>query len=446
MIFYFVKENGKVLPAVSKFIHPYLEFVGGAAFSLGHALQDLGVPKSEFLQTHLSGFVPRAITLLWVLLLLMPLIIGAAYTLGRFKGGVIALCVLLAPGVLNLMGFFPDLRYGAPNSSMEGVGVIGNVMALIPLLMMVTAAGWSITVLLYDTLNLTDKFHHYYDHFWFLTALTAAVFFVTDSTASNSAQNLSNASRVAQDSSRYLLLQIRRYQDYCRINGLEFAKSCQWSNYSQWTIGSLAEYGPVLFEDFAPESSRGFFQQPREANLSDEDILTIRRELLEYNQKVCPVKQLSKDAAQYAPLSDSCESPPFEYCSAWPDGPVGFVDPYISQRPVAIANECIIPNLVRLKSRMPGLLADDREASQVKNYRWFYFLFIALAVGGKIANSSTKLVDFKKRSRAIFVKDLWRLTIFLASFVWKAFRSGLSFTCYTVKAAIAKFKALRPSA
>lgn len=55
---------------------------------------------------------------------------------------------------------------------------------------------------------------------------------------------------------------------------------------------------------------------------------------------------------------------------------------------------------------MPGLLAEDREASQVKNYRWFYFLFIALAVGGKIANSSTKLVDFKKRRRAIFVKDL----------------------------------------
>lgn len=68
---------------------------------------------------------------------------------------------------------------------------------------------------------------------------------------------------------------------------------------------------------------------------------------------------------------------------------------------------------------MPGLLAEDREASQVKNYRWFYFLFIALAVGGKIANSSTKLVDFKKRRRAIFVKDLWRLTIFLALLVWR---------------------------
>jgi len=446
LIFYFVKENGKVLLAVSKFIHPYLEFVGGAAFSLGHALQDLGVPKSEFFQAHLSGFVPRAMTLLLVLLLLMPLIIGAAYTLGRFKGGVIALCVLLAPGILNLMGFFPDFRYGAPSSSAGGVGVIGNVMALIPLLMMVTAAGWSVTVLLYDTLKLTDKFHHYYDHFWFLTALTAAVFFVTDGTASNSAQTLKDASRVAQDSSRYLLLQIRRYQDYCRVNGLEFTKSCQWSKYSQWTIGPLAEYSPVLFEELAPEDSRGFFQQPREANLSDEDILTIRRELLEYNQNVCPVKQLSKDAAQYAPLSGSCESPPFEYCTAWPDGPVGFVDPYIFQRPVAIANECIIPNLVRLKSRMPGLLADDREASQVKNYRWFYFLFIALAVGGKIANSSTKLVDFKKRRRAIFVKDLWRLTIFLASFVWKAFRSGLSFARYMVKTAVAKFKALRPSA
>ncbi|MGC3705012.1 hypothetical protein ACPTJ7_14875, partial [Enterococcus faecalis] len=81
-----------------------------------------------------------------VFLLLLPLIFGAAYTMGRLKGGVIFLCVLIAPGVLNLIGIFPELQYSSPSFSIGGVGVLGSVMGLIPLLVMATAAGWSITI------------------------------------------------------------------------------------------------------------------------------------------------------------------------------------------------------------------------------------------------------------------------------------------------------------
>lgn len=431
---------------VSKFLYPYLQFVTGAALSFRQVLEGFEYSRSGFFSNYLSGVVFVALILPLVSLLLLPLIFGAAYTLGRLKGVMIALCLLIAPGVLNLIGLFPDLQYGPPSFSIGGAGVLGSVMGLIPLLVMATAAGWSITILLYDTLKLTDKFRHYYDHFWFLSALAAAIFFVTDNTASNNEKSLSEASRAVQSSSRYLLVQIRRYQDYCRLNGLESTKSCQWSNYSQWTIGPLAEYAPVLFVQLGPESSREFFQPPREEKISDEDVLVIRRELLEYNQKVCPVTQLSKDSARYAPLSDSCEAPPFEYCTSWPDGPEGFVDRYIAQRPVAIANECIIPNLVSLKYAMPKLLAGEREAKQVKNYRWLYFIFIALAVGGKVANSSTKLVDFEKRlpeERGIFVKDLRRFAIFLSSLARKALGSVLAFVCYAAKVAKVKCRALR---
>ncbi|MGC3743272.1 hypothetical protein, partial [Pseudomonas aeruginosa] len=79
--------------------------------------------------------------------------------------------------------------------SIGGVGVLGSVMGLIPLLVMATAAGWSITILLYDTLKLTERFRQYYDHFWFLTALAAAIFFVTDSTANENTKRLAEASR-----------------------------------------------------------------------------------------------------------------------------------------------------------------------------------------------------------------------------------------------------------
>lgn len=435
-----------MLLAVSKFLHPYLQFVAGAALSTQQVMEGFEFSKSSFFSTYLSGFGFVALILTLVFLLLLPLIFGAAYTMGRLKGGVIFLCVLIAPGVLNLIGVFPDLQYSPPRFAIGGVGVLGSVMGLIPLLVMATVAGWSITILLYDTLKLTDRFRQYYDHFWFLTALAAAIFFVTDSIANENTKRLAEASRVAQDSSRYLLLQVRRYQDYCKLNGLESTKSCQWSNYSQWLIGSLADYAPVLFVQLVPKSSQEFYQPPRGGGLSGEDVLVIRRELLEYNQKVCPVTQLSKDSAQYAPLSYSCEAPPLNYCNSWPDGPEGFVDRYISQRPVAIANECIIPNLVSLKSALLKMLADEHEAKQVKNYRWLYFLFIALAVGGKIANSSTKLADIDGRppeQRGIFAKNLRRFRMSLSLLVRKALRYALSFVFYTAKTIKVKYKALR---
>lgn len=222
-----------MLLAVSKFLDPYLQFVAGAALSIQQVMEGFEFSKSGFFSTYLSGFGFVALILTLVFLLLLPLIFGAAYTMGRLKGGVIFLCVLIAPGVLNLIGIFPELQYSSPSFSIGGVGVLGSVMGLIPLLVMATAAGWSITILLYDTLKLTERFRQYYDHFWFLTALAAAIFFVTDSTANENTKRLAEASRVAQDSSRYLLLQVRRYQDYCKLNGLESTKSCQWSNYSQ---------------------------------------------------------------------------------------------------------------------------------------------------------------------------------------------------------------------
>jgi hypothetical protein len=82
----------------------------------------------------------------------------------------------------------------------------------------------------------------------------------------------------------------------------------------------------------------------------------------------------------------------------------------------------------------------------VKNYRWLYFLFIALAVGGKIANSSTKLADIDGKppeQRGIFVKNLRCFRMSLSSLVRKALRYVLSFVFYTAKTAKIKYRALR---
>ncbi|WP_258041274.1 hypothetical protein [Pseudomonas syringae] len=403
---------------VSKFLHPYFQFIAGAALSFLQVTEGLEFSKSEFFRNHLNGFLPVAYALMLVFALLLPLVGAAAYTVGRCKGVVAFLCLLLAPGILNLFGGFPDIQYSASRFSIGSVGVLGTATGLIPLLVVATITGWSFTVLLYDTLRLTERFRQYYDHFWFLTALATAVFFVTDISATDNTKRLNEASRVASESNRYLLSQVRRYQDYCKDNGLEATKSCQWSNYSQWVIKPLADYGPSLFVEFGPASSREMYQPSRREVLSDEDVLTIRSELLEYNQKICPMVQLSKGAAQYAQLSDRCEEPPFDFCNSWPDGPEGFVDRYIANRPVAIANECIIPNLVSLRSVMPKMLESEHEAKEGKNYRWLYFLFIALAVGGKVANSSTKLAkidDLEPLGRGVVIRDLVSLVKFLAT-------------------------------
>ena len=68
-------------------------------------------------------------------------------------------------------------------------------------------------------------------------------------------------------------------------------------------------------------------------------------------------------------------------------------------RTSALASECIIPTLVRLRNEQQKLLALNIADKRSKHYRWLYYIFLSLVVGGKIATSTMKLFAMGARSR-----------------------------------------------
>jgi len=388
--------------SIGDFFYPYVKFLHGAAYNLHQILEGLGVVSSIFtgrndagqiIGTYWSPDEAMVNTLGYLIvlsLLLIPLLAAAAYTVGKKQGVLIFFALLLLPGALNCLGLFPNINYLPIRYAINGVGKLGSEIGLIPLLMLCAITGWAVMVLIYDNLNLTERFRQIYDHFWFPLALVAAVFFVADNGANEDTALLKEATASTQEASAFLLSQIRRYDDYCRANGLDSLKSCQWSSDSQWTFTHIKEGEASYFIDFAPDDSKGFYAATRRT-ISDEDVIAIRKEINDYNLRLCPVKHYSNGMSRSSPLSITCEYVPRGYCSVNPDGPPGLVDNNISSHTVALASECIIPWLAGVKPSLKQQLALVGQHDKAKNHRWLYFLAVAVAVGAKVALATTKL-------------------------------------------------------
>lgn len=388
--------------SIGSFFYPYVKFLHGAAYNLHQILEGLGVVSSTFTGRNDAGQITGTYWspdeammatlgyLMMLSLLLIPLLAAAAYTVGKKRGVLIFFALLLLPGALNCQGLFPVINYLPIRYTINGVGKLGSEVGLIPLLMLCTITGWAVMVLIYDNLNLTERFRQIYDHFWFPLALVAAVFFVADNGANEDATLLKEATASIQDASAFLLSQIRRYDDYCSANGLDRLKSCQWSSNSQWTFTHIKEGEASYFIDFAPDDSKGFYAATRRT-ISDEDVIAIRKEINDYNLRLCPVKHFSNGMSRSSPLSSTCEYVPRGYCLANPDGPPGLVDKNISSHTVALASECIVPWLAGAKPSLKQLSALVSQHDKAKNHRWLYFLAVAVAVGAKVALATTKL-------------------------------------------------------
>ncbi|MBW4653857.1 MAG: hypothetical protein KME20_12580 [Kaiparowitsia implicata GSE-PSE-MK54-09C] len=403
--------------SIASFLHPYLKFLHGAAYNLHQILEGLGVTSSSFTERDIAGKViggywspDEAIVitfgfLVMLSMLLTSLLAAAAYTVGKKRGLQIFFVVLCLPGAMNCLDLFPNINYLPTRYTINGAGKLGSEVGLIPLLLMCVITGWTVMVIAYDNLNLTERFRQIYDHFWFPLALIAAVFFVADNGANEDTALLKATTAEIQSASGYLLSQIRRYDDYCKANGLEDLKSCQWSRDSQWTFTQIKEGEADYFIKFAPDDSNGFYSAPGKT-ISAEDVITIRTEIAEYNQRLCPVKHFSHDLSQTSPLSSSCEYVPYHYCSTKPDGPPGVVDDSIGSHTVALASECIIPRFAAAKPSLKQLSTLASQHEKAKNHRWLYFLAVAVAVGAKVALTTTKLCLMDDRSKA----DRRRLT------------------------------------
>ncbi|VVM75384.1 hypothetical protein PS664_02007 [Pseudomonas fluorescens] len=225
-----------------KWFEPYYRFLRGGAYSLEQSFDGLHWMSTNFVVRDDSGkivdsywspdealAIPFALLLLSVVFLL-PVLLAAFYTLRKTGGVVVGLIILIAPGVLNVFGLFPDVNYIPRRYVLDGTGTLGQPAGFIPILLLAMLWGWALIVLVYDNFNLGERFRQLYDHLWFPTALAAAVFFVADSDSNTTLESVKEHGKVVRARAGFLLAQVERYDAYCQSSGTSGKVSYKWAS------------------------------------------------------------------------------------------------------------------------------------------------------------------------------------------------------------------------
>lgn len=391
-----------------KFIDPYERLYVGAYYSLMQILDGLDIAPSSVVSMmpdgnmHVSQSFAAAI--LAPRIILSILVVGAfflsmlsSYILGKGKGVLVGVLIYLLPGLLSIINLIGNYSLLPDVYRVGGIGTLGSPLGFLPISLCGVILGWSCIVIVHDTLRLTDRFRHYYDHVWFLTAILAGVFFIADSASNQDAKDLEETTATIRNASLYFLAQTKSYDSYCRSKGSSELLSCKWAAAVQQRLVDYAEHYPGYYKEFGPRSSGDIYSLVSHG-VSPDEIVQIRREIIEYNDELCPVKQLAAGVTRITVGSGNCQMVPADFCRQFPDPPLGLVDKYVSARTVALANECIVPTMVVLRKIQEKQMARVLDNKKAKNYRWLYFLIFSLVVGGKIANSTTRLANIETRS------------------------------------------------
>lgn len=407
---------------INNFLAPYIQMFYGSAYSIQQSLEGYGVSSSNFLEFDSGGrlvgaywspaqavLTPFMMLTAYVVLCLIPFVLSAGYILCRRWGALLSLFFLMLPGLMNMLGWWPDVTFVPKEFVIGGSGVIGEVAGYLPLLIIGLISGWSITIIIYDSFFLSDKFRNLYDHLWYCSAIVVGISFVADSEANRHKEVLIEENKISSQASDYLARQLSDYHEYCNEEGKVSLISCGWAFDVQQLLVDYTYFDQALYSVLGPKSTLElYFPFSRSGTL--EDAMKIRKEIKEFNDLMCPVRQLIGATKLQSKSSTICETVPARFCSSFPEPPEGFVDKHIASQTVAIASECIIPALVRSREIQEALGIKVENESRNQHLRWLYFLVFSLIAGGKIANASTKLfsMDVRPPEERIRLLDLFR--------------------------------------
>lgn len=397
-----------MLNILIKFAYPYVTLLMGAAYSIQQALEGAGIVSSNFLVRDAAGriinsywspaeamYLPFGALLLYCLILSFGFC-AAGYALSRKKGVIIALLSLCVPGIVSVVGYWPKVNFMPEVYHIGGVGSLGSPYGMAALAIIALLSGWICTVIATDAWGLQDKFRHVYDHFWYSMAILAGLFFVADAGTSEEIRDLQDTTKHVQQASSYLLGQVREYAKYCKSASIEQKASCTWANDVQQYLVDYTVYDERLYWQLGPKSLDGLYSTFHRENSWLESV--IRSELEQFNQLQCPT---SKN--RYAMPSGTCQRPPAEFCTGTEDG--GNMG-----RTVAVSNECVVPTLVRLRSKMEKDVARVEGAARARHARWLFYLLVAVLAGGKVANATAKLTKVRFGETGLGDKrNVWRL-------------------------------------
>lgn len=412
---------------------PYASFLYGAAYNLQQILDGLGIHSSNFITRNEAGVIngsywsPSEATLVplgalvlmsLILCLLLPI---CGYVVARTKGVIAVVLLMFSPGVLSILGFIPSINYLPDSYAIGEAGKLGSAIGYIPLLGMGVLIGWSLALILVDLTELQERFRQAFDHLWYLFALLTAVFFVYELNSSGSKSDYYDKDLLSKRAHSYLLEQVKDYDALCRSNKMDLI-SCDWASYVQPIINENMAYHREVYASLGASTEKDYYS-PKWTTIDAQIVNQIRNELMAYNDVMCPVTQISKDSKQYVKESRICQTTPAMYCNVRSKLNGKTLD--VITRPLAIANECIIPMLLINKKQMQKRSEQLKTIKVDYSYRWLFFILFSVIVGIKIANSTTKLFNFdkresndKRRSIAAFLapfKLIWLIFVLILS-------------------------------
>jgi hypothetical protein len=312
-----------------------------------------------------------------IFVVLLVLLVG--YCLRRASGVFGALLILLLPGILSIVGWWPEFPV-VPEKYNVGTGSLGIPEGMFSVVLISLLSGWLLVVLLTDALRLGDRFRNLYDHAWYSAAILAGVFFVGDQNNAELQEEYQSNSAAVQQVSNYLLPQVRAYEDFCRTEKNPPAASCQWAGQMQQVLSDFASSHPNVFAATGPRSSEEIYR-PHARDSKPQAVMDIRQELMRYNDIVCPLAGTQKG------LPGACLSPPGAYLTTL-DSPA-LADDFVFRR-VAIANEVLVPTLVRLHTQAEKLAPKIDGIKRSKHLRWLFYVLFAVLAGGKVANATAR--------------------------------------------------------
>ena len=397
---------------LEEFSYPYISILKAEAWSIEQILDGLGLIQiSIFLPAPGTAPSPtpfegmRAIfnCLLVYSIFLSIFLLVVGYVLRRKRGLLSVAILLMLPGLLGVFGIWPSSGWVPERYILNGSGELGTPLGTVSLLFLGLLSGWSITILVVDIFAFKNGFWHAYDHVWCVAALLAGIFFVVDAEMNQHQRELDQNTKKISQTSFYLLRQVELYDAWCLKNGHTASASCQWANTIQSQLSDYAYSGfvPGLTPKYTAQIyGGGTFAAPLE------ETHRIRTEIAAYNRLLCPVTDLGHGISQYS-TSSRCNPTPIAVAEALPeylDGEEISYDPY---KTTALASELLIPNIIRLGVIHDKLVAKEQTGLRDKQFRWVYYIFFSLVIGGKIANATAKLTKMSERTRGETRRSLY---------------------------------------
>jgi hypothetical protein len=395
------------------FIRPYALMQLGMAFSLQQTMEGLGINRTLFepwsnatgsisgsmLNVGASLAAPLLVVLVFTFIW-FGLILLALRALWGNRAIVLSLLLIVAPGLLSIAGVWPDIQW-LPRTYVVGSGYVGSPRGMLLLQLSAMTTGWALTVLMSCRLKLDDRFRHGYDQFWYTLAISAGLFFVADLDANGERDKLRQSASTSRAASAYLLDQVRRLDDTCQSGMVKLPLACEWARNVQWQLDTYAHYGEKLYWQMGPEQEWQLYTRSDTPH-DDQTIDAMRQELHQYNLATCPVTDLGRGITRSSRISRICQTPPAEFCTSFPSRKLSGVDPIeAATRTVAIANECVVPTLLRLKAEQTSLATYVGDNEKAKHLRTMFFLFVSLVAGGKVANASVRMTEAIRKVRSI---------------------------------------------